>query len=543
LINQSDKFEIILGEKDKKSKKYNFYDINYHPPEILEIRQDRKAIDIGEFSFDYPGYGIINCKYEIFVSKHNLLHTGDSREAGLLICAGSFSVLDCALFEHGGKVAQKFFGNVFLSGPIRSICKNEKILEDKRESGLIKKSPLYDNLYKRFYPILEKLIDSERKRLNKSVREVSKKLLDNKMDLIKEFNKIDRDETEESSELKGSDKFEPGPNAIRFCAPHNFIKLIERQSKSVFLVVDTNTISIGSEIEITSNKEGIDFDPIIFPVTDKETNERDVFKKKITFESNLVDTFLVTASVKNMLNKAELNIEVLSDPRLAIKNPIEFIPHERNIVEKKQSKFALIIDFSKVNTTEKLTFEIDTDIFTISKHIKLLKDSEKIYNEIHELLIPVYCSGRPGQKGSITARIGSDSAKLKLTVIDKKDIHLKGDFKGIKDDEDPDPDELGYYEPTDKFIYICRQHPILRHYRSNKAGENSIPYRLLYADVIIREFCKVLTRKNVRTFENVSAEDYRVRFNQEYDKIYKKHATRLHKFCINPKNIEKIQAK
>jgi hypothetical protein len=539
-INQSERFEIGLGEKDKNGK-IIYYSIQYNPPQTLSLRPDRNQIDLGEFSFEYPGYGIINCKYEIFLSKDELSYTGEKREAGILICAGPYSILDCTLFELGGKVESRFFGKAVLTGPIRSICKNEKILDDKRESGLIKKTPLYENLYKRFHKKLEELIEEERKRLNKTTKEISKSLLDNKIDLLKEFNKIDREETEESTDIEGVDKFQPGPNGIRFCVPQDYIKLIEKQSKNVYIVIDTTIISIGSQIELSSKKAGINYDPVKFSVTKEETDSRDIFKKKITFQSDVIDTYLVVATIQDMVNKADLNIDVVSDPRLKIKNPIEFVPSEQDIVAGKEKKFSLIIDYSKIDTSQELKYDADGHLFNLNKHLKILRDSTQIFQNFYELLIPIYCTGRPGQKGDVKIIIGSETAILKLEIIDKRDRHLRGDFKGIKEDDDLDPEVLGYYEPDDKIIYVSRNHPIFRYYRSNKQGEKHIAYRVLYSDVIIREFCKALGRKKVRIFENTSAEDYRVRSEREYEKIYKKHSTRLHKFCVDPKNLESLK--
>jgi len=164
-INQSERFEISLGEKEKNGK-ITYYTIQYNPPQILSVRPDRNQIDLGEFSFEYPRYEKLNCKYEIFLSKDELSYSGENREAGILICAGPFTILDCTLFDLGGKVAYRFFGKAILTGSIRSICKNEKILDDKRESGLRKKTPLYENLYKHFHKKLEELIENERKRLS-----------------------------------------------------------------------------------------------------------------------------------------------------------------------------------------------------------------------------------------------------------------------------------------------------------------------------------------------------------------------------------------
>lgn len=166
----------------------------------------------------------------------------------------------------------------------------------------------------------------------------------------------------------------------------------------------------------------------------------------------------------------------------------------------------------------------------------------KIWHNYYELMMPIYCSGKPGQKGNLKVKIGTESTTLKLNIIHKKDRFMKGDFHGIKNDEEMDPETIGYYEPDEKIIYVCRNHPILRHYRSGKGAEKNITYKLLYSDVIIREFCKALSRKKVPSHENMDAEEFRVRFDKQYDKLYKKHSIRLHKFCINPKNIEMIKA-
>ena len=536
-INQSEKFEISLGEKDNKGK-ITFYNIQYHMPEILPLREDRQAIDEGEFSFDYPKYGIVNCKYELFLSKTELLHTGDKREAGILICAGPFTVLDCSLFELGGKVAYRFFGRALLTGSIRKICKNEKILEYKREEGLIKKTPLYTNLYNRFHKRLEKLIDKERKRLSRATREISKVIIDNKESLLKEFNKIDKTETEESTNIPGDTKFDPGPDGMRFCVPYDYLQIIEKQKKNVHIVINTDSIPIGSEVSLSTDKKSVEFDPVKFLVTKEETDNDDVFKKKISFKSDIIDSYAVTASIKDMLNKANLNIKVISDQRLRIKKPIEFIPAEQDIVAGKKKEFQLILDGSQIDLNEEIDYETDVHLFAINKKIKLY-DSKQIYRNIYELMIPIFCSGRPGQKGELKLIIGSNSANLKLNIIDKRERHLRGDFNGIKDGDELEPDILSYYE--DKIIYLYIHHPIFRHYRSNKQGEKGLAYRLLYSDVVIREFCKVLTRKNIKAFGNISAEDFRVRFDRKYERLYKKHAVSLHKLCINPKNLEAMK--
>ena len=454
----------------------------------------------------------------------------------MLICAGPFSVLDCTLFDHGGNVANRFFGKVTLSGPIRQICKNERILDERREAGLLRKTYLYERLYKQFHPLLEKLIDAQRRRLNKKTLEITEGIIENKIELLKAFNRIAREEIEVDT-ITGPDiKFDPGPNGIRFCIDQ-YLKLIEKQEKKVHVVINPKIFPEGSEIEIIPNKSELKIYPSNFKVEEEEIDDENIFKKKISFCSDTVDSFLVTAHVKDMLNKAEMNVDVVKDQRLHIKEAIEFIPPNDDIVSGKSKDFVLIIDFSRVDREAKLDLKADS-IFTIRRHTNI-KEAKKIANSIYELIIPVHCTGKPKQKGQILVGLGEAKAVLNLEVIDARDRNLKGDFEGIKNDTDEDPSETGYYEK--KIINVCVNHPIFRHYRRSKDGENNPLFRGVYSDVIIREFCMALARKKVKPFENTNAEDYRVKLKDSYDELYKKHSVRLHKFCIKPENIEKLR--
>lgn len=539
-INQSNKFKIILEYVDTKNGEVKNYPIKYEPPEILSLRQDTISMDKGNFSFNYPSYGAIDCFYDIYLATRELLSTGDTREAGLLICEGEFSVLDCTLFGHGDRVASRFFGKVILKGKIREICKKERILDDKRESGLIEKTPLYVSLHSFFHKKLEELVDKERKRLNKNTGEVTKGVLENKQDLIKEFNKIDRQENEETSQIVGDIKFTPGENGIRFCV-ENYLKLVESEEKKVHLVIDPTIIPIGSSIEIVSNKLELEVEPKKFIITKMDVDKDNIFKKKISFKSDSIDSFLVTAYVKGMLNKTELNIEVVRDSRLHIKKPLEFVPDESTIVAGKSKDFSLIIDASRFLGINNISITKD-NFFIINQQISL-KNTRILKDNLRELLIPIHCAGKPNQKGKITAIIDEVSAELRLEIIDSKDRHLRGDFEGIDEDKTEDPDELGYYDEKKKVIYVCVNHPLLRYYRRNQQIEENIGYRVIYGDVIIREFCKVLARKKVKTFENMTADDYRVKYSKKYEDVYKKHSARLHKFCINPENLEQLRVK
>lgn len=535
-INQSDKFKLTIECKNTKSGEFISLPIRYIPPEIVSLREDICALELGNFSFEYPKYGLVNCSYEIYLANRELSPTGDTREAGLLICAGPFSVLDCTLFDHGGTIANRFFGKVLLSGPMRQISKNEKILDEKREAGLLKKTDLYKALYKQFHPLLEKLIEKERKRLNKKTTEVREGLIENKIDLIKAFNRIDREETEDSSELEGDIKFTPGPTGIRFCV-QDYLKLIERQEKKVHIVIDPNIIPENSEIVLRSNNSGLDINPSSFKLTRADIDKDGIFKKKISFSSAVVDTFSVTAHVADMLNKAEMDVDVVKDRRLYTNNPVEFVPSSDDIVAGKSKNFSLIIDISKINKKDKIILNFN-NLFMITKKVDI-GEAKKITDDISELMIDVHCLGKPKQKGQINAEIGEHKSILELNIIDSKDRHLRGDFEGIKDDPTEDPQEMGYYE--NKIINICINHALFRHYRRNTDSENNPLYRVLYGDTIIREFCKTLARKKVKIFSNTGAEEFRVKFNEKFEEIYKKHAVRLHKFCINQENIERLK--
>lgn len=538
-INQSDSFEINFAYMDKNKRTVS-RQLKYRPPETLSFEEGSVPLKSGEFSFHYPKYSVINCHYKIHLAKHELNSSGENREAGLLICAGPISVLDCTLFNQGGKIANRFFGEIILDGPLRKISKEQRIIDDKRVVGLIKNTPLYENLEKNLGPILEKLIEKERKRLTKSFRDVQEGILEKKEKLLKALNKIAKDIEKEEIDIIGDDKFDPGEDGIRFCiVEDSYLKIFENQNKNLHIVVDTSKISSDSEIIIKSkDKQDIKIVPNKFLVKNMDPVDNSILKKKINFSPSKTEEYQVTAYVGGMLNKAELDIDVVEDERLHIKNSIEFIPSEQDIVSRKSKNFSLIIDFSKINKNSELKLIYDK-IFEIDKKKIKLEKAKKIKDKIYELEIKIFCSGKPKENGKVKVSIDNVETELHLNVISSRDKHLKGPFEQIEEDPDKDPSELGYYNPDNKTIYISINHPILKHY----LPDTNISYRILYADVIVREACKALARKNVKLFLNSGAEDYRVKFDRKFDEYYKKHSSSLHKFCIDPANLELLKNK
>ena len=71
-INQSDKFKISIEYNDTKSGELIFTQIKYASPDPVVLREDRIALEINNFSFEYPKYGIINCNYEIYLANREL---------------------------------------------------------------------------------------------------------------------------------------------------------------------------------------------------------------------------------------------------------------------------------------------------------------------------------------------------------------------------------------------------------------------------------------------------------------------------------------
>ena len=304
-INQSNKFDIRL--KDISNKRTFSRSVKYISPEIFQLREDKDYVKKGEFNFEYPKYGKITCEYKIYLAEHELNPFGDSKEAGILICTGPFSVLDCTLFNHGSKIAHRFFGKVIIKGPIRQISKKERILDDRRISGLMKNTPLYEGLAKQFNPILEELIEKERKRLNKQMKDIEKEIIHNKDKLLKALNKIAK--TDDKSDSKGDDKFDPGEDGIRFCISGNYEKLVEYQKKNIYLIVDTSKIPLNSEVSIKIDKPGLKVNPTKIKVLEKSVDKKGIFKEKVSFLSDVVEDFCAEAFVKGMANKAKINFE------------------------------------------------------------------------------------------------------------------------------------------------------------------------------------------------------------------------------------------
>jgi hypothetical protein len=532
-INQSSKFYIELADVSSTTISRQ---IMYHPPGILKEGEKSPPLSSGIFSFKYPRYGKITCKYNIYLSNHELNSIGDSKEAGLLICAGPFSVLDCTLFDNGGKIANRFFGEVILDGPLREISKKERILDDRRISGLIKNTPLYLELSNYLNPILRKLIDEEIKKLHGSAKDVDKGTIDNKEKLLRELNKIA--ESEETIDEIGLIKFDPGESGIRFCITGNYETLLEKQNKNIYLVADTNKVPLNSEIEIYSDKDALQISPNKFKILKKDVDTRGTFKKKISFYSCNVDSFLVTASIKSLNLQDKMNLEVIEDARLHITSPIEFIPKTQNIVEGTTKKFDLIIDKKRVKLGEIVLEKdnlIDVSPIDIRKALPLSDD-------ILVLGIPIHCNGKAGQKTKIYLKMDSQKAILDLEIISSKEKHLHGPFNDIKSDDQKDPSELGYFEDETKTIKVCINHPIFKYYmKSFRITAENPFYRVLYAETVVVEALKELTRKKVKIFSNTEAEEYRVKFDEKFNLLYKRYSVPLHNFCINHKDTQIVE--
>ncbi len=269
-----------------------------------------------------------------------------------MICAGPFSVLDCTLFNHGSKIAHRFFGKVVLKGPIREISKKERILDDRRISGLIRNTPLYTALAKQFNPLLEELIEKERKRLSKQMKDIEKEVIHHKDKLLKALNKIAKND--EKTDSRGDDKFDPGEEGMRFGISGNYEKLVENQTKKIYLIVDTSKIPINSDISIEMDKPGLIVNPKKIKISKKGINKKGVFKEKISFYSETIDEFSAEAFVKGMVNKAKINFEVIKDERLNIKEALEFFPKKQDVVNGKSKKVSLIINKSRISKDEEL---------------------------------------------------------------------------------------------------------------------------------------------------------------------------------------------
>ena len=133
--------------------------------------------------------------------------------------------------------------------------------------------------------------------------------------------------------------------------------------------------------------------------------------------------------------------------------------------------------------------------------------------------------------------MGHDSC---FCPISSKDKNLKGILEDIKDDDEQDPDEMTYFQ--NKIIYININHPLFLYHKRNKEGINSLQYRMIYADAIVREYCNELTRNDLKPFENLPALEYRDKYEIKFNKLYKKYSSILHKICIDPKLIKILKS-
>lgn len=525
-INQSKKFNIQLTDisRGRISRK-----IEYLSP--INIESQDKPVREGEFSFKYPTYGKISCKYKLFLSGHELNAIGDSKEAGILICSGQFSVLDCTLFDNNGRIANRIFGEALLEGPLRDISKKERIMDDRRVSGLLKNTPLYEALSKHFNPIIEKLIEEEIKKLQSTTKEIDKGVIDDKEKLLRELNKIA--ETEENLDTPGVIRFDPGEKGLRLCVDGNYETLVEKQPKNIYLIADPNKVPANSIITLASDKKGLLINPLSIKFAKRDIDKSGIFKRKITLSSNSIENYILTAKAIKENITDSTNIEVVADPRLNIDSSMQFVPSRQYIAEGSSKKVSLIFDKDKIS---KGYLELKGNNIASVQVTPSLKDAKNISNSIYELPVTVKCYGQPGNKAVIKATVGKNEADLDLEVTTAREKHLHGPFNDIKSDDQKDPAELGYFEEDTKTIKVCINHPMFKYYLNNfgavKDGTNPF-YRVLYAETVVVEALKALTRKKVKIFSNTEAEEYRAKFDEKFNSLYKKCSVTLHKFCIN----------
>ncbi len=531
-INTSSKFQIMFFDLEDATSTPKRIVYNY--PEGV-LKRD------GVYKFEIEKYGKFNCNYKIYMTKKSDLENfGDTKECGLLVYYSEFSVLDNTLLGFDShRLATKIFGEIKIDGPIDIMLNNNERIFGEKRKGMYQDHELYKKIKDGIKDILDAFLHTEERSMYDRSRDVSKNTVENINALLKEMNRIFKDETKEIQDIDvPNDKYRP-KNGLSFC-DYTFVTIIEFENKGIYLVADMNIIPDNSKIEIFSNSEDIKFSPEEIEFNKKDANERGICKRKVTLYSETPDAEgKITAKVKEGLNSTEILVKVKENPKLHFNGSLAFIPNEKALIDGKMETISLLIKNLIIKEGDKIRFNCEDDFLQFDKEIFVSKNnSKKLTKDISELSISLLGKGID-KKTKLKAYFGDEETSIDIEIISKITQKFRGYFKGIEEKGDEGTDELSHYD--NGIIYIHTDHPMIQHYTNLLNYEEDISYRTFYADVVVRTFVGELVRKKLVDFSTgISARD---QYLQELDKYYSKYSVRLHKLVISLETIKKLKIK
>jgi len=531
-INTSPKFQIMFFDLEDATSTPKRVIYNY--PEGVLKRE-------GIYEFKIEKYGKFNCNYKIYMTqKSNLENFGDIKECGLLIYYSQFSVLDNTLLGFDShRLATKIFGEIKIDGPINIMLNNNERIFGEKRKGMYQDHELYKKIKDGVKEILDAFLRTEERSMYSRSKDVAKNTVENINALLKEMNRIFRDETKEIQDIDvPNDKYRP-KNDLSFC-DYTFVTIMEFEDKGIYLVADMNIIPDNSKIEIFSSSEDIKVFPGETEFNKKDANERGICKRKIIFYSETPDAEgKITAKVRDVLKSTEVLVKVKENPKLHFNRSLAFIPNEKTLIDGKRESTSLLIKRSMIKEGDKIRFDCKDGFLQFDKEIFISKNNSKnLTKDVNELSIFLLGNGID-RKTKLKAYFGDEETSIDMEIISKTTQKFRGFFKGIEEKDDEGTKELSHYE--NGIIYIHTDHPMVQHYIKLPNYEEDTSYRTFYADTVVRAFVAQLIRKKLVDFgTGISARD---QYIQEFDKYYSKYSVRLHKLIISLEAIEKLKIK
>lgn len=531
-INTSPKFNILF---------YDLEDLTSTPKRIFHIYPEGSLKREGNYSFNMDKYGLFECQYKIYLTNSIILESfGDSRENGLLIYYSEFSILDnCLLGFDNHRLANRVFGEIKINGPVNKMLDNNERIFGERRKGLYTDHEFYKKISGGIMSILDSFLSTELRNLYDRSRDVSKNTVENINTLLREMNRIFKDETKEDKPIDvPNDKYRP-KNGFSFC-DYDFLTITEFEPKSVHLVADMDVIPDNSKVKIVTDIADIKIIPSDLEFKKSDGNERGICKKKIILYSEFADVEgKISAQVLDTLKTAELLIKVKENPKLHFEGNLAFIPNEREIVDRERELITLIIKNNTIKSGNEIKLSSDGNILEFYDTIVVSKETvHKITENISELSISITGRG-VGKKTTLKAEFNNESTILNIEVVSKSEQKFRGYFKGIEEKDDEGTKELGHYDKG--IIYVHTDHPMVKHYRNLTNYEENPSYRTFYADIIVRIFVDQLTRRKLVDFSK--GEAAREQYLAKFDEYYHLYSPKLHPFVVSLDNIEKFKTK
>lgn len=483
-IFERKEFKIVLYDDLRNKNEI----LNYSPPQ-------GEVLEENEFLFKFHNFGKFLIRYTIKKSKTELSQTGFDRRGGLIIFHDEDAVLDCQLFgfdrEH---FAEKLFGDVEISGDNLPLLLEEEDIVDEKRRGLIKENPFVEELNKKMNEVLKVYVDKEREEASKNKKVISLSNVSNISAEIRKLNDLAKAELEDFVDIDIPPGWTP-PTGLGFYPSVKKLIILEGEIRKIFLV-GVKKILPTNKIVIISSSDDINVTPKIIDLNSLKEKGGIVHQKIIIESLHKGAKGKIEAKCLDYEEyKDEIEVEVISNPKLNPKGGIEFVPNQHRIGDNKLTKIPLIVSKELFDREKIINLSSNDENITLHDDIIILKESHKsIGQKVYEVDVSITGKG-VGKSGIITAIIAENKTECGIEVIDPITRGAKGFFEDITLDEFYDGKEVSRFE--DKIVYVHTEHPILSNIRLSKDLSNEITdnegFLILIADILTQRICWEIT--------------------------------------------------